>query len=276
MTLNISSEQLGRPMPAELLSQLNHTFSRIGKDFVVIGATARDIMLGLLTGASARRKTRDLDIAIAVADWNSFDMVSSALIADGFEKSQYHAQRFYFHNFEIDIVPYGPVASDNDIVYWPPEGTTAMSVRGYEDALAVPVTVRVDSIYDIKVASLQGLFILKLDAWHDRNLTTDKDAEDIWHIIDNYYLANEKRSIHPEVYDLEDFDLITGAAYWLGHDIAEMLDDKQRRYYGKLIRNEISAAESSRLISQILDTHRYLSPSAIVRALDIIAGILDK
>lgn len=55
-----------------------------------------------------------------------------------------------------------------------------------------------------------------------------------------------------------------------------MLDDKQRRYYGKLIRNEISAAESSRLISQILDTHRYLSPSAIVRPLDIIAGILDK
>lgn len=263
-------------MPAELLSQLSHTFSRIGKDFIVIGATARDIMLGLLTGASARRKTRDLNIAIAVADWNSFDMVSSALIADGFEKSLSHAQRFCFRNFEIDIVPYGPVASDNDIVYWPPEGATAMSVKGYEDALAVPVTVRVDSTYDIKVASLQGLFILKLDAWHDRNLTTDKDAEDIWHIIDNYYLANEKRNTHPEVYDLEDFDLITGAAYWLGHDIAEMLDGKQRKYYGALIRNEISAAESSRLVSQILDTHRYLSPSAVVRALDIIAGILEK
>lgn len=40
MSLNISSEKIGNPLLIDLLRQLNHTFSRIGNDFFVIGATA--------------------------------------------------------------------------------------------------------------------------------------------------------------------------------------------------------------------------------------------
>lgn len=79
MSLNISSEKIDNPLLIGLLRQLNHTFSRIGNDFFVIGATARDIILQVLADTSARRKTRDLDIAIAVPDWNRYNEICKAL-----------------------------------------------------------------------------------------------------------------------------------------------------------------------------------------------------
>ena len=72
MSLNISSEKIDNPLLIDLLRQLNHTFPRIGNDFFVIGATARDIILQVLTNTSARGKTRDLDIAIAVTALHTY------------------------------------------------------------------------------------------------------------------------------------------------------------------------------------------------------------
>lgn len=52
MSLNISSEIIDNPLLIDLLRQLNKTFSRINKDFFVIGATARDIILRILANPS--------------------------------------------------------------------------------------------------------------------------------------------------------------------------------------------------------------------------------
>ena len=135
MSLNISSEKIDNPLLIELLRQLNQTFSRIGSDFFIIGATARDIILRVLVNTSARRKTKDLDIAIAVTGWDKYNEICQALIADGFEKSVHQAQRFYFGDYEVDIVPYGAVAKTDDNIYWPPEETIAMSVKGFDEVL---------------------------------------------------------------------------------------------------------------------------------------------
>ena len=48
MSLTISAEKIDNPLLVELLRQLNQTFSKIGSDFFVIGATARDIILRVL------------------------------------------------------------------------------------------------------------------------------------------------------------------------------------------------------------------------------------
>lgn len=57
-------------------------------DFFVIGATARDIIIQEMLNTSSRRKTRDLDLAIAVPNWQEFDKIKKNLIADGFEKTR--------------------------------------------------------------------------------------------------------------------------------------------------------------------------------------------
>lgn len=276
MSLNISSEKIDNPLLIDLLRQLNRTFSRIENDFFVIGATARDIILQVLANTSAIRKTRDLDIAIAVTGWDKYNEVCSALIEDGFKKDTHLTQRFFFDDYEVDIVPYGAVAKADDNIYWPPEETIAMSVKGFDEVLKEAVTVCVNNEFEIRIASLHGLFLLKLNAWLDRNIGTNKDAEDMWYIVDNYYFANEERGVHPEVYELDDFDLTVGGAYWMAHDIADILGQDQLLYYRDILAKEASLAEKSRLVVQILETHRNLTLTDVVRGLSTIADVFTK
>lgn len=273
MSLHISSEDIGNPLLVELLRHLSVTFTKIDSDFFVIGATARDIILHALANATARRKTRDLDIAIAVTGWERYDEIKKVLIDEGYEKSKRQAQRFYRGDYEIDIVPYGAVAKDDDNIYWPPEETIAMSVKGFDEVLREAITVSIDNEFEIRIASLHGLFLLKLNAWLDRNLATNKDAEDMWYIIDNYYFANENRNIHPEVYGLDGFDLTVAGAYWMAHDIADLLNDEQVSFYNNALRKELSLAENSRLVTQILDTNRSLKSDDVVKTLSVITEV---
>lgn len=273
MSLHISSESIGNPLLVDLLRHLSHTFSKIGSDFFVIGATARDIILQTLANTTARRKTRDLDIAIAVTGWERYDEIKQSLINEGYEKSKHQAQRFYRGDYEIDIVPYGAVAKEDDNIYWPPEETIAMSVKGFDEVLREAVTVNIDNEFEIRIASLHGLFLLKLNAWLDRNLATNKDAEDMWYIIDNYYFANESRNIHQEVYELEEFDLTVAGAYWMAHDIADLLNDEHVSFYNNALRKELSLVENSRLVTQILDTNRSLKSDDVVKVLSVITDV---
>ena len=176
----------------------------MGREFYVIGATARDIIIRRLIGTTSGRRTKDLDIAIAIPDWSVFDEIKDVLVADGFKKSADMHQRFYYGEYELDIVPYG-VAKDDDNIYWPPEEEIAMSVKGFDEVLSEAITVNIDGEFDIRIASLHGLFLLKFNAWLDRNIETSKDAEDMSFILSNYFMANLDRNVYTEVYDWEKF-----------------------------------------------------------------------
>lgn len=275
MTLNISSDQLANNLLVNLLKKLSDTFSAINCNFFVIGATARDIILQLLAGTSTRRKTRDLDIAIAVPHWQRYNEICKTLSDAGFAMSTHNAHRFHFGEYEVDVLPYGAIAKDDGNIYWPPEETTAMSVKGFAQILDNPVNVIIDKSLEIKVVSLQGLFILKLNAWLDRNIHSNKDAEDIWYIIDNYYFANENRQFHQEVYNMVDFDLVKAGAYWMAHDICSMLPREQLLYYRDVLKNEYDKNEDSRLITQIIETDKVVSLADVTNALKTVLTVFD-
>lgn len=176
----------------------------------------------------------------------------------------------------MDVVPFGAISGIDDDIYWPPDETVAMSVRGFDEVLSNAISVNIDEEFVVNIAPLYGLFLLMLNAWLDRSLTTDKDAEDMWYIIDNYYLANEYAGKYPEVYDLADFDFDIAGAYLLAHDIADLLDKNQVSFYRDVIAREVSMAEESRLIVQMLDTNRTLSSAEIIKALRVIVDVFDK
>lgn len=106
MNCNISSSKFDNPFLGELLQTLSDYFRTADSEFFVIGATARDIILSNIFNEPARRKTADLDIAIAIPDWDRFEQISSDLTAmDCFEKSQTQKQRFIFKGeYVLDIV----------------------------------------------------------------------------------------------------------------------------------------------------------------------------
>lgn len=276
MDLTISSKKIGNPLLVELLRKLTVSFNRMHREFYVIGATARDIILKQVVGSESKRRTMDLDIAIAIPNWETFAEVQDVLVADGFEKSRDFKQRFYYREYELDIVPYGNVAKDNDIIYWPPEEDIAMSVKGFDEVLSNSLTVSIDNEFSIKIASLHGLFVLKLDAWVDRNLVTSKDAEDMSFILQNYFMANMDRGIHSEVYDWEDFQEYVAGAYWIAFDIANLLKKEHLTYYIDTIKDELKKEEESRLINQIVENTRSLNYDTIRKAWQMIVDVLQE
>lgn len=275
MALKITSEKIANPLLVELLRKLTESFNRMNREFYVIGATARDIIIQQLTGTPAGRRTRDLDIAIAIPDWHVFDEIKEKLIADGFKKARNIHQRFYYADYELDVVPYG-VAKEDDNIYWPPEEEIAMSVKGFDEVLSEAITVSIDDEFDIKIASLHGLFLLKFNAWLDRNLQTSKDAEDMSFILSNYFIANVNRDIHSEVYDWERFDEYIVGGYWLAHDLTPLLSKEQIAYYKDCIEKEIGKEEESRLINQILEHSQGLIYETVRYAWQTIADVFQK
>ena len=276
MDLTISSEKIGNPLLVELLRKLTDSFSKMDKEFYVIGATARDIIMQQLLDTESRRRTKDLDIAIAIPDWDTFEQVKQNLIDDGFKKSRHMHQRFFYGEYELDIVPYGVVAKEDGNIYWPPEEEIAMSVKGFDEVLSEAITVSIDDDFKVKIASLHGLFLLKFNAWLDRNTKTSKDAEDMSFILSNYFMANLEREIHQEVYDWENFDDYIVGGYWLAYDIVALLNKEQLFYYKEIIEGELAKEEESRLINQMIENSYGLKYETVRDTWQTIVDVFQK
>ena len=279
MSFRISSEKIGNPFLIDLLKKLVTCFAGLDLPFYVIGATARDIIMRQLIDTASQRKTQDLDIAIAIPNWEKFEEVSTTLLAAGLTKSKHQRQRFYLGDYELDIVPYGGVAKDDDNIYWPPEEDIAMSVKGFDAILQEAITVTIDGEFDIRIASLHGLFLLKFNAWLDRHYKTAKDAEDICFILENYFDANVERAFsskkYEDVYDREDFDMYLVGGIWLAYDLLPLLNSDQLVFYSNAIQQEIDKGEYSPLINQMLEHSRALSFDLIKKIWQEIVNIFN-
>jgi predicted nucleotidyltransferase len=262
MSYQISSDRFAEPWLKELLEVVAVYFRQTNTDFYVIGAVARDIVLGGIHHRRPHRLTRDLDIAIMVPDWNIFEQIATDLCAMAdFKKDGKQKQRFFYKDgFILDIVPFGEIAQYDKTIYWPPEATVAMSVIGYREVAKRALSVTIDEKYTLLVASLPGIFILKLIAWKDRHLSNTKDAEDITLLIDEYHDINMERATeeHADIYEEKDFTTFSAGATLLARDIRTILTNKDDvlREITTIIEKEVNLSESSKLIDQILFTDR--------------------
>ncbi|OFY93152.1 MAG: hypothetical protein A2491_11105 [Bacteroidetes bacterium RIFOXYC12_FULL_35_7] len=261
MSYSISSKNFNNPLLKELLEKLTHFFASIDSEFFVIGATARDIIISGIHSQQPGRKTDDLDIAIAIPDWDKFDEISKGIeCIEGFQKSSSQKQRFLFQRiFMVDVVPFAEVAKADNNIYWPPEETHAMSVIGFSEIARNTLEVEIDNSFTIYVASLPGIFLLKLSAWRDRKIETNKDAEDIAFIISNYLEINELRAANEnyDIYEVDDFSTYIAGATLLGRDAKEILISSPEILdeFISILKEQVESAEESLLINQILETH---------------------
>ena len=282
MSYNISSDSFLNPLLKDLLEELTKYFSSIGTEFYVIGATARDIIFSGIHNQEPGRQTDDLDIAIAIPDWNKFEEISIGLCqVDGFYKSKKQKQRFWFRKvFMLDIVPFGEIARADKNIYWPPEETHAMSVVGFTDVAKHTLQVTVDNSFIINVASLPGIFLLKLAAWRDRHIETNKDAVDMAFIISNYLDINLERAAdkHFDIYDDEDYTIYKAGAILIGRDIKEILISNQvilDEFVG-ILQEEVDKEDDSALINQMMETHTGLKYEEVYNGLLSITNELSK
>jgi predicted nucleotidyltransferase len=208
-----------RPVPESILHILA-VVDRVAMEqkcpYVVVGATARDLVLFHVFGIPASRATQDVDFAIAVESWDKFHRMRNALLATEEFVPAKVEHRLYFKESDIpiDLIPFGGVA-EGDTIAWPPAKDTVMTVDGFEDAMAASIQVQVSPTLTVPVVSLAALAILKIFAWEDRK-TTDKDAVDLYRVISTYADAgNEDRLYGPDSPHMEKFNYdpeLAGAA----------------------------------------------------------------
>ncbi len=181
----------------------------MGVDWFLVGALARDWLLGALHGVPTQRKTSDADIAIALPDWPAFESVKLGIVGSGefqeHPRVTHRLDHVTLQGFHLDLVPFGAIAGTQTIIAWPPAHAVVMNVTGYTDALAGAVTLRVAADLSIKVASLPGLALLKLFAWQDRHRESSKDAWDLRLLLTSYELAGNSERLEAEgVLEVED------------------------------------------------------------------------
>lgn len=192
------------------------------EQWLVVGATARELILHYAYDLPPGRRTVDLDIAVAVGTWQAFEAVEAHLIAEGAQHSQQPRHRFKVLEWTIDILPFGGVEQDG-VIRWPPDHDTAMSVIGFEEVSRHAFEVILPAQERVLVASPAGLLILKLIAWGERHLERPRDdAVDIRALLDSYHASWNDDRLYEEADDLlQHFgynNALAGAAL-LGRDV---------------------------------------------------------
>ena len=79
MEYNISKEELGNDWLYSTLIALDKCMAAHGLHLYVVGARARDIAMKLMKGDEPKRRTEDLDVAIAIENWQTFDEICLTL-----------------------------------------------------------------------------------------------------------------------------------------------------------------------------------------------------
>jgi predicted nucleotidyltransferase len=278
MSYHLSSSAFENPELPVLLKRLAAYFGGQNIPFYVVGAMARDMVLGMIHGRKPSRKTNDLDIAIMVQDWNAYEKISADLGDDpDFTKCTKQKQRWYFKGaVTVDIVPFGEIAKADRRIYWPPDETPAMSVSGFPAMAVNALKIILDKEVSIGVASLPGFFLLKLSAWRDRRY--DRDAQDLAVIMDEYLEINFDRAArdHPDIFDQHDFTEFVAGAHLMGKDLCRLLADdlplREETYH--ILADELAKNEESMLIRQILEFHRWKRYAEVRGALALLEDAL--
>lgn len=223
-------------LTVEVVRAVRKATDALSVELLLVGAQAKAILLENIHGLNPGRATGDIDFAFAVESWDQFNQIKQSLIDTGkFKELPKVKQRLVYqsslieHGFVVDIIPFGKVQDNNNMIAWPPELDVVMSVSGYQEALEPALLVELDDNLTIKVVSLAGLAILKIFAWSERGTVTEnKDALDLLTLLRTYHEAGNADRIYevpePEVLESMNYNPELMGAWLLGYDAAAIVD----------------------------------------------------
>ncbi|HYC90695.1 MAG TPA: nucleotidyl transferase AbiEii/AbiGii toxin family protein [Thermoanaerobaculia bacterium] len=212
---------------ARTVHALNESGRGVAGRPLIIGATARDLILRHIYGLPVARLTVDLDVAVPIASWADFETLRQRLVDEGATPIAEMPHRVILYDRQIDIVPFGGVEV-NGVIAWPPDREIQMTVLGFAEAHRHAFEVGLPGGTRAFVASLPALFLMKVIAWSDRHWRVDdRDARDIRTLIHAYAAEWNQDRLYAEANDLLDhfgYDNELAAAALLGRDAAAIAE----------------------------------------------------
>jgi len=240
-----------------VLESITNVAASLTIPFFVIGATARDIVLGHGYGVEIMRATIDIDMAVQVSDWDPYLRLKDGLIAAGDFNPAKEAQRLrYRDGLPVDIVPFWLDNDPQKNISWPPDHDIEMSILGFSEAFNCSQLVRLrsDPPLDVLFATPCGLVIMKIISWRDRDSERRKDAADLEFLIRNYIEAGNRDRFYNEHADLlkaEDFDYERASAQLLGRDVAGIVFPQTRRALLDILEEQTGERDSYPLVEEM-------------------------
>ncbi len=239
--------------------------SKLGIPLLLIGAAARDFLLLYGAGVPTARATKDVDLAVLVDSWPTYERLASALASSGrFKRDLNVGHRFASDNgILLDLIPFGNIGGSEHAIFWPPDGVRRMSTLGIDEVFrhSVKVVLRKGPDLVVRVTSLAGLALLKVISWEERYPERGRDAADFFLIVNNYMDAGNLDRLSSDAKDLaEGSSLHLGllGARLLGRDMARIADPDTAALVGSVLQAEASADGRLRLLG---DMRRSVGPS---------------
>lgn len=272
--LSVAPDRPVDPLAIAILRQVDPVARALGVEYLVTGATARDILLVGVFGLETGRGTRDVDLAIAVDGWPAFEAMRTRLVATGAFAADERIVHRLFHlrgerrGYPIDLIPFGGIESPGATIAWPPDGSIVMNVAGYREAFHAATPIEVDPGFVVRVVSLPGLALLKLLAWADRGAADPRDAIDLAMLLRQYHAAgNEDRLYGTEIAVLQTagYDVDLAGPRLLGRDVARISRAETKRTLLALLDDGLNLERVSRAMAREMGSAR--DPVALAREL---------
>ncbi len=253
--LNISGKI--EPSLVDLCAIVAECATQLQIPFLVVGASARDMVLHHGYGAKVQRATADIDFALQVPSWDAFTALKKELLTNSFCETNAAHRLIGPNNWPIDIVPFGSIADENANIQWPPSGDTVMNVLGFQEALNNANTVRLRDIpiLDIPVASPEGMTILKFIAWIDRAADVrKKDAKDIAYLLTTYEnipAISDQLYREATLMELYGWDITLASAHQLGINVKQITLPKTHGVISEVLNRQFPKLPLERLLNEM-------------------------
>ena len=244
------------PSVINALLEITKIAVKLNLAFFIVGATARDIVMEYVHNIKAPRMTKDIDIAVCVANWSEYKALTDELVATGEFLKLTQKRRYGFDGVLIDIIPFGDISRPDNKIRWPPYYDIVMSTIGFDDVYETAIIFRLnnDPGLDIKVPTIPGLAILKLIAWNEAYPIRKKDAEDLLFIMRAYQHAGIEDRLYDQETRLlmeEEFDNERSGIRLLGRDMARISNADTANTIKEILDLETGKKSNYRLVSQM-------------------------
>jgi len=241
-----------------IYSAIDNAARELDISYVVVGASARDLVLHYGYEATIKRATADIDFGIQVSDWETFEALRNKLIQSGFKETN-TPHRLIYDGMKIDFVPFGSVQDEEAKIAWPPKGDVVMNVLGFQEAVenVVNIIIQDEPKIEIPVVTPPGLSLLKIICWTDRDADLkNKDAKDLLYLFKSYEEIPEIRDSiydYPELEEKFGWDITLGSAFKLGIDAAEISSEQTMEYLKQIEDDQIDKRPSDLLIEDMCE-----------------------
>lgn len=261
----------------EVLLVVDQCCLNLGIDFYILGALARDVWF--TQHGIAASGTKDIDFAVFISQEDQYHQLKENLINEHGYLVSIENALIAPNRIQIDIFLFGALELEDGIPV-AADGPKRVKVNGFKEVYLTSIEhVYILEDKQFKVATLPGIFLLKLIAFDDRPEHRQNDPIDCINIIKNYF-GIEQELIYNEHNDLFDDEkaLEVIAARVIGRQMTKPLnnDSKLKERTINILKNHIAQGEKSRFVLQMA-TFTYMGTEECTLYLsEILTGIIEQ